>query len=106
MWIFAKTAFISVVEHADEPRLLHVRARFPGDIESVFPEAEIVETPDGDYRFRTSLPRDRVAEAVALRIRQIDYTNFKANITDYYRHDAYNEVWGVMREHQSDRADR
>jgi hypothetical protein len=105
MWVFAKRAFLSIVEHADEPRLLHVRARFPGDIESIFPESEVIETPDGDYRFRTSLPRDRVAEAVALRIRQIDYTNFKGNISDYHRHEAYSEVWKVLREHQDEQSD-
>jgi hypothetical protein len=103
MWIFARKSFLSIVEHADEPRLLLVRARFPGDIEHWFPEAQIAETPEADYRFRTALPRERVAEAVALRVRQIDYPNFKAGIDDLHRHIAYTKVWSVMKQQQTER---
>ncbi len=103
MWIFSRRSFLSIVEHSQEPRLLLVRARFPGDIEHWFPEAEIAETPDADYRFRASLTRERVSEAVALRVRQINYTNFKASIEDYYRHGAYSKVWAVMKEEQEER---
>lgn len=103
MWIFAQRSFLSIVEHAEEPKLLLVRARFQGDIESMFPEAEVSESAHSDYRYRAALSRERVSEAIALRIRQIDYPNFKASIDDFYRHGAYSRVWSVMREEQENR---
>ncbi len=68
---------LSIVAHEDDARLLHIRARIAGDVERLFPEADVMETPHGDYyRFRCSVSKERVADAVARRIRAIDYTSF------------------------------
>jgi len=96
MWIFTSKSFLSVVEHSEEPGLLHVRARFPGDIEEVFPQADVIETPHNDYRYRTSLPREKVAEAMARLTRAIDYDNFKNSVHNPGRKDAYIKVWEAM----------
>jgi hypothetical protein len=77
MWIFMSESFLSVVEHDADDNLLLVRARFEGDIDRVFPEADVAETPTSDYRYRAALPRERVAEAIAGRVRKIHYPNFK-----------------------------
>jgi hypothetical protein len=100
MWVFMKDAFLSIVEHEAEPRLLHIRGRVRGDIEKIFPEADVVETIEGDYRFRTSLPRERVAQAVALRLSKINYTNFKNSVADMDRKQAYIDVWSAMYDEQ------
>lgn len=96
MWLFTSNSFLSIVEHDHDPSLLHVRARLAGDIEEVFPGADVIETPSADYRFRTSVPRERVAEAMARMVREIDYTNFKNSVSDPNRKDYYIKVWEVM----------
>lgn len=96
MWIFTSNSFLSVVEHNEEPSLLHVRGRIAGDIESVFPGADVIETPSADYHYRTSLPREKVAEAVSRMAREIDYDNFKNSVDDAERRDDYIKVWEVM----------
>jgi hypothetical protein len=107
MWIFTRKSFVSVVAHDTEENLLHVRARFRGDIEELFPEADVAETPKRDYRFRTSLPRERVIDLIAIQIRQIDYTTFKDNVHDPERRDAYIQVWTEMwkAQHQASKAE-
>lgn len=96
MWIFTSNSFLSVVEHDLDSGLLHVRARFAGDIEEVFPGADVIETPSADYRYRTSLPREKVADAMARLTREIDYDNFKNSVSDPARRDDYIKVWEVM----------
>ena len=96
MWIFLSNSFLSIVEHNEEPSLLHVRARFRGDIEEVFANVDVSETPNADYRFRATLPRDRVAEAIARNIKGITYTNFKDSVKSSPRKDAYIKAWEVM----------
>ena len=96
MWVFTSQSFLSIVEHNEEPSLLHVRARFRGDIECVFPNADVIETPRSDYRFRTSLSREKVAEALSRAVKGIDYDNFKNSVGDPDRKDAYIKVWESM----------
>lgn len=75
---------------------MHIRARMKGDIEAVFPGADVIETPKADYRYRTSVARERVAEAVSRMVREIDYDNFKNSVDDADRRDDYIKVWEVM----------
>lgn len=98
MWIFLNDAFMSVVEHRDDPSLLMVRARLPGDLETVFPEFvdRVLTTPSNDYRFRVVVTRERLMQAMNKKIDTIDYDNFKASVRDHARHDAYVGVWSVM----------
>ena len=97
MWIFLNDSFLSVVAHRDRPDDLLVRARRQGDIERVFPEAEVQTTPAADYAFRAVLPREVVGAAVSKAAEEIAYPNFKGSVTEPDRHDAYMSVWGVMR---------
>lgn len=85
MWIFLSDALLSVVADKDDPsgpRLL-MRARRQGDIERVFPEAEVATTPGADYRFRAWLPRERVAAVLTQQVESLAYTNFKSSIHDH-----------------------
>jgi hypothetical protein len=96
MWIFLNNSFVSIVSAVDRPDDLLVRARRAGDIQRVFPKARVAMTPANDYRFRAFIPRASVAEAIALQVGGIDYTNFKDSVTDLNRHMAYLRVWQVM----------
>ena len=80
MWVYLTEAMLSIVAHRTRPEHLLVRARLPGDIERVFPGADVSETPQADYRFRATVPRAAVADALARAAREIDYDNFKATL--------------------------
>ena len=82
MWIFANDSFLSVVRDREKPGRLLIRARRSGDIERLFPGADVIESREADYRFRTFVPEEAVVEAVAARFRAIDYGNFKDSIED------------------------
>lgn len=98
MWIFMNDSFLSIVSDQEKPGNLLVRARIKGDIERVFTEAKVSHTPDFDYYYRASLPGKEVAGRMAELITSIDYSNFKNSVKDHSRHNAYFDVWDVMRE--------
>ncbi len=104
MWIFLNDAFLSIVADRDNGDNLLVRARFPGDITTVFPSAEVAETRRADYRFRARLSRAEVASAIAQALASMTATNFKNSVRERWRHDVYLNVWGVMSNAQHKRA--
>ncbi len=104
MWIFLSDAFLSIVDKGGDGTTLLVRARKQGDIERVFPEAEVEETPRNDYRFRAHLPRERVAQALADAARGIHYPNFKDTVKSHARHETYMDVWQAMHQFQKTHA--
>lgn len=104
MWIMLNDAFLSIVDpngaysggHGPSGDTLLVRARIAGDIEAVFPRAKVTRTPDRDYLFRALVSRKDVCDALAERVCDLDYGNFKGSVRNRERHDAYAGVWGVM----------
>lgn len=103
MWLYLSDSFLSIVKPSgnSQPGVLLVRARVKGDIERVFPGAEVLETPMRDYLYRALLPTSRVQEAMTYQIRSIGgnngYDNFKNSVQDVHRHDVYTRVWSVTR---------
>lgn len=107
MWIFLSDTFLSIVDKGDDTgKTLLVRARVAGDIERVFPDAEVIEGAGTDYRFRARIDRSAVAARLAEAASTIDYSNFKASVKDRPRHDAYMRVWDAMYGLQSDKTRR
>lgn len=106
MWLFCKSGFFSAVEHWGKPGVIHLRARFVGDLERLcaahgLDAGGIVETPEGDYRFRMDLDREVWARVAAEEARAIDYPNFKAAVHDgSARDEAYFMAWSAMRRGQ------
>ena len=96
MWIMMNDSMLSIVRHTKLPGMMLVRARLTGDIERVFPHAEVMDGGGSDYRFRATLPETEVADAVSRRLLNISYPNFKASVRDSKRHDAYMDVWSTM----------
>lgn len=102
MWIFLNNAMLSITDDHNDARRLLVRARLSGDIEAVFAQAVVTETPDADYRFRASIGRDEVAQALARAAQGIDYDNLRGSIADRARHAAYTHVWSIMAHTQAE----
>jgi len=65
MRIFLNDAFLSIVHKDGDESTLLVRARRKGDLERIFPTADVQETPRNDYRFRALIPRIEVAQVMA-----------------------------------------
>lgn len=95
MWACLNKSFLSIVSKQCKPDELLVRARRPGDIEAVFPEAVVTKSTSTDYAFRAVLPRARVAGAIAAEVMGIKYDNFKNSVKDNRLHDAYAAFWNV-----------
>lgn len=96
MWFFGSEAFLSVVQHKQDPSILVVRARRPGHIEKMFPTAKVVTHDGRDYQFRTELPREVVAERMAQYVMEMTATNFKDSVKDKVYHHACYGVWSCM----------
>ncbi|MFX1716732.1 hypothetical protein [Paraburkholderia sp. A1RO-5L] len=97
MWLCLSDAFLSIVNSDQDPTVLMVRARRRGDIEAVFgPTYPVTTIPGRDYQFRAFIPREFVGNVIALKLLDIDYTNFKNSVKDRHLHDAYANVWGIM----------
>ncbi len=85
--------------HKDDPSIRLVRARCKGDIEAVFPEADVFEDATADYRYRALIPVDDVAFVIAKQVVEMGYTNF-INSIQSNKHEYNNacmDVWRVMR---------
>ena len=52
MWIQFNNAFLSIEENREKTIELLVRARVKGDIEKVFPKADVFEDNNADYKYR------------------------------------------------------
>lgn len=106
MWVFAKTGFVSIVAHRDNPNHLLVRARVRQDLENfretISPEVthgigDVIETPEADYRWRCTISRAAVADGLVHLALGMDYDNFKNAVHGEPARDrAYMDVWGAM----------
>ncbi len=102
MWLFCKSGFFSAVEHFERPGVVHVRARFKGDLERLCKAhgvpSKVSVTPGNDYRFRMDFERGAWARIVSEEAEAIDYTNFKSAVHDgTARDEAYLSAWYAMR---------
>jgi hypothetical protein len=105
MWLMTTHGFFSVVEKPEDrgKNTLTVRTRNREDIdwlvETYFPKAKPFRVRYSDYEWRIRVPRRRWANAVRLMAMDIDYDNFKDEVTRQQgrkRHDVYSRVWGVL----------
>ena len=120
MWLMTTIGMFSAVcPRTEEGRgsqvetgKIMVRARVRGHIEALqerfgtLGDAELIETPHADYRFRIIVDKTAWTEAVGQMITEQDYTNFKnaADSLQGRRGTAYihalHRVWDVMYELQ------
>ena len=67
MWLFTSKSFLSAVADKENPKgdRLLVRSIIAGAIEEVFPDVNVMETSNADYRFRAWVSRQKVKKAIS-----------------------------------------
>jgi hypothetical protein len=106
MWLFTRYGFYSVTVSKKEPHKMQIRARAEQDLERLVELAgkygwsanlgEIIETPQADYRYRLICSPKIWQDLAGVLAAEIDYSNFKNEITDPVRHRIYEQVWHAM----------
>ena len=104
MWLITPEGFFSAVEKPGDRAdgMLTVRTRNRDDIKALkryFPDAKPYRIRYSDYEWRIRVPKDEWAQAVARMALEIDYSNFKNEVTRRQgreRHDIYSRVWSVL----------
>ena len=96
MWICDNEGFLSIVSNWNDDDTLLVRARSEKHLKNLFPYCEMFTDAEADYPFRAYINRDEVAEVIAMRLAEAEYTNFKDSVKDDDLHDAYVNIWQVM----------
>lgn len=101
MWIFIPGAFVSIVEHRDDPNRVLVRARRREDLARFFLDRRvppIIALDDADYPFRVTELRVVVSSLVEQHAYAIDYDNFKAAPPNAKRQGMLHRVWAAVRD--------
>ena len=103
MWLFTKVGFFSIVA-SDVAGDVMVRTRFRKDLdrlrETYLPELGPTIARGSDYPYRAFVSKERFGEALDAMAQDIDYTNFKDQVTAEFgkaRHDLYMQVWAILR---------
>ena len=105
MWLFTKHGFFSAVQNHNDANLIHVRARFKGDLEKLCKTygvtPRVVNTPHSDYPYRMDFNRISWMEIVKCEAVTIDYTDFENAVHDGTKRDAaYKDVWATLKRYQ------
>jgi len=97
MWIMSKIGFFSIVE---KPKgKICIRSRKRQDLSTLKllfgTDAQIIRTPNADYRFRMILNRSFFEEQFVKLARLVDYSNFKDAVgkVNRKREALYHKVW-------------
>ena len=103
MWVFFNNSFLSIVENRNNKEELLVRSRVKGDIDKIFPDSNIFEMENSDYKYRSYIKKIEVSEKIREIVTNINYDNFKNSISksEDQRHSSYLNVWNEMRKLQS-----
>lgn len=105
MWVFTPDGFYSVVQKKQDAKngMLTVRTRNRADIDALvknhFPDAKPYAVRASDYAWRIRVPAALWADALAAMALEIDYSNFKDEVTKrqgWKRHDVYLRVWVAL----------
>ena len=106
MWLMTPFGFFSVVQKPDDKKAatLTIRSRVRGDLEQLretyLPSmGEIVANAGSDYRYRAKALRSEVGSAMAKIVSNIEYENFKDEVTQKQgkvRAGFYGKVWQAL----------
>ena len=103
MWIVLNKSFLSIVKNRNNENQLLIRARVKGDIEKVFEDADVFENEKADYKYRSYIDREIVANVISNELLNIDYDNFKNSVSkdEFDRAKAYMNVWSSLNKLQN-----
>jgi hypothetical protein len=99
MWLFTPSGFLSIVADRQCPGHALVRARVREDLEAFCARTHApapTETPQRDYRFRTSVPLATLAAELATRAAAIDSPSFKSEVAARPRPRPRAPVWANL----------
>jgi hypothetical protein len=107
MWTITRIGFFSIVQKAEDigKDTLTIRARVREDLDNLrkyLPDMTVIRENIGtDYQFRARAPRSSVVSALSTLVKEIDYNNFKNEVTKVQgkeRASAYSDVWWALSE--------
>jgi len=114
MWLVTPNGFFSIVQKPDDKSsdTLTIRSRVRADLDQLRERflpalGPIQEIGGTDYRFRAKAPRGEIATALANITMQLDYANFKDEVTKRQgkgRAATYGKVWDVLYKLQDEQA--
>lgn len=90
MNIITKHGLVSVVKKDDG---YQIRSSNIEAISKLFPDTDITETPNRDYRFRIVVPKQVAMAFIYAALETVDYPNFKDAIDDDNVHKLVYETW-------------
>jgi len=100
MWLIIPIGFYSIVHKDSDENELTIRSRSAEDLillrDNYLPDlGEIVETKNGDYRFRSFVSKESLQQSMKLIVQYINYDNVKAASMLNYpeRSKIYMDVW-------------
>ncbi|MEN9604157.1 MAG: hypothetical protein RL545_846 [Actinomycetota bacterium] len=102
MWIFTETGFVSAVKKPQDAGLVSLRARNHASLEAIAAKysTQIINTPSGDYPWRTFISNEQLAEWLSETALNLDYSNFKSRAHKTNKSskfiNALHDVWAVM----------
>lgn len=104
MWVIMPTGMVSIVEKTPKAKKLCVRARCAADLDRLrdtyLPTLSATDDKSGsDYPFRAWAPREDVALAMAAAVRNIHYSNVKAEtkrVLGADREGVMHRVWSAL----------
>jgi ADP-ribose pyrophosphatase YjhB (NUDIX family) len=106
MWLLTPVGFFSIVQKPGDEKAdtLTIRSRAKGDLYALrlhyLPSlGEVIANAGTDYRFRASAPRADIAQVMSKLITDINYDNFKNEVTKRQgkaRAQTYHKVWDSL----------
>jgi hypothetical protein len=110
MWIFTETGFVSAVKKPQDKGLVSLRARNHESLEDIATKfsREIINTPRGDYPWRTFISNEQLAQWLSEAALHLDYSNFKSRVHKMHKDSNYinalHDVWAVMTSTEDEKA--
>lgn len=100
MWLFTDTGFVSAVISKENRELISVRARDKKSLESFVKmfKVKIVELQGRDYEYRVYITKKELTQWISTRIEQMDYDNFKTQVTKTRGYEFAEPLHGVWYE--------
>ena len=103
MWVFTKQGFIAIVQHNAIRDCFQVKSRVVDPLEILWPHNEIEVIKWADYRFRITIPKEKLLKVLIEKASMVNYTSFKDECmedVDYHR--ALVRVWSAMHAYQQE----
>lgn len=99
--VYLADSYVSLIECAEDPAQLVVRACLDGDIDRFLGEhapqgMQIERTPGPGYLFRAVVSREVVAAALAGAVKSVRYRSLHGGTADDKRRAAYTACWSAM----------